>query len=195
MKVEKIILFLIIFSFNLISYSYGERTEINISPFTPETITQAIDTHKKARVVLHYIFNDNEKTKIFFDGIEGGEERWLKLYPIFRPATDAMFSLTLDISLAYSIKNNPKYALEMLYEGGGEAKRICSHFEEEWTDGEEFTESLIRIAMQETNLRAKALNSLSSEFLHQNILNDCKEILQKYTEYWGKELVRISSTK
>ena len=195
MKIEKIILFLIIFSFSLISCSYGEGTEINISPLTPETITQAIDEHGSARFVLHYIFNDSKRTKIFFGGIEGGEEKWLKLYPTFRSATDAVFSLTLDISLAYSIKNNPRFALEMLYEGGGEAKEICGHFNESWTDGGDYTESSIRSAMQETNLRAKALNSLSSEFLYPNILNDCKETLQKDTEYWEKELVRISSTK
>jgi len=194
MRIDRIILFLMIFNFSAIHNSLGEPKKLNISPFTPEAITEELNKNGNAKEILKYILNDNTKAEIFLNGIEGGEEKWLNLYPIFRSFTDATITISLEMSLAYSIKNNPKLGLEMLYKGGGKARRICGHIKEEWTE-EEFTENLIRSALQEINFRTKALNSLSDNFLYQNILNECKEILLENNDYWENELMRISKTK
>lgn len=194
MKINSTLLFLLIFNFGFISKSLGEGNKIIISPFTPEAITQEIAARDNASAVLHYIFKDKEKARIFFDGIESGEEKWLVLYPIFKSASDAMYSMALDGGLGYGVKNNPKLSLKMIYEGGSQATRVCGTVDEDWTE-DEFTEKIIKSALTEVNLRIKATNKLSSEFDYQNILIDCKDALREEKLLWERRLKKVLIVK
>lgn len=182
-----LLVLLLAFPYNLL----GNENKIIIFPFTPENIMQEIVVKENARTVLHFIFNDKKKTKIFLDGTESGSEKWLKLYPIFRSESDAMFTTVLDMGLGYSLKNNPEVALKMIYEGGGKAARICGTTREDWTE-DELTIKIIKSALKEVNLRIKAGDSLSADYNYQNILKECKEALKKGKIFWENELKKFS---
>jgi hypothetical protein len=133
---------------------------------SPEELRSAIDRWGADAVVASLWGREADAGwNRFLDHVAAGEEDWLRLTPLIKPATDGGASMTLRIALSDALQHNAPEVLRLIASGSGDTS-ICAMIALEPTDEEvaQFYASTIRAveAVAQSDLQAIKTECLDS---------------------------------